>query len=97
MRKDAIIKRREVQRVLTERNIMLKLKDHPFLAKLRYAFQTEVPCRVINRLRARLPPPWLVSELTAWVEQEHIHFVMDYYGGGELFWHLHRSPLHSHS
>jgi len=63
MRKDAIIKRREVQRVLTERNIMLKLSEHPFLAKLRYAFQTE----------------------------EHIHFVMDYYGGGELFWHLHRA------
>jgi len=63
MRKDAIIQRREVQRVLTERNIMLRLSDHPFLAKLRYAFQTE----------------------------EHIHFVMDYYGGGELFWHLHRA------
>jgi len=63
MRKDAIIQRREVQRVLTERNIMLRLSEHPFLAKLRFAFQTE----------------------------EHIHFVMDYYGGGELFWHLHRA------
>jgi len=64
MRKDAIIQRREVQRVLTERNIMMRFNsEHPFLAELRYAFQTE----------------------------EHIHFVMDYYGGGELFWHLQKA------
>ena len=59
MKKQTIIEKREVQRVLTERNIMLRL-NHPFVAKLHYAFQTK----------------------------DLIHFIMDYYGGGELFFHL---------
>jgi len=61
MKKETIIQKREVQRVLTERNIMLRL-SHPFIAKLHYAFQTK----------------------------DLIHFIMDYFGGGELFWHLKR-------
>ena len=40
MKKETIIQKREVQRVLTERNIMLRL-SHPFIAKLHYAFQTK--------------------------------------------------------
>jgi hypothetical protein len=66
MQKDAIIKRREVQRVLTERNIMLKLKEHPFLAKLRYAFQTEVGLGVGAGGRALFAVMWCPSRaLTA--------------------------------
>ena len=48
---------------------MLRLSEHPFLAKLRFAFQTE----------------------------EHIHFVMDYYGEMRRSTSIIESQMHIHT
>eukprot|EP01084_Bolivina_argentea_P084182 152318_1 len=59
LKKRAIVARNQVQHTKAERLILQKLQ-HPFLMRLRYAFQTN----------------------------EKLYFVLDYYRGGELFFHL---------
>lgn len=62
LKKKAIIARNQVEHTKSERLILQQLQQlqHPFLMKLRYAFQSE----------------------------EKLYFVLDYYRGGELFFHL---------
>ena len=59
LKKKAIIARNQVEHTKSERAILQQLQ-HPFLMKLRYAFQTK----------------------------EKLFFVLNYYRGGELFFHL---------
>jgi len=59
LRKKAIVARNQVEHTKSERKILQALQ-HPFLMKLRFAFQTEAK----------------------------LYFVLDYYRGGELFFHL---------
>jgi len=59
LKKQAIIARNQVEHTNAERKILQALQ-HPFLMKLRYAFQSE----------------------------EKLYFVLDYFQGGELFFHL---------
>lgn len=62
IKKAAVFARNQVEHTKTERRILQGV-DHPFLVKLRYAFQT----------RAKL------------------YFVMDFYNGGTLHFHLRRA------
>lgn len=59
LRKKAIVARNQVEHTKSERKILQALQ-HPFLMKLRFAFQTDAK----------------------------LYFVLDYYRGGELFFHL---------
>ena len=59
LKKKAMIQRHQVDHLKTERKILQSLQ-HPFLMKLRFAFQTS----------------------------EKLYFVLDFYRGGELFFHL---------
>merc|ERR1719285_1607662 len=59
LRKKQIIARNQIDHVKAERKILQALQ-HPFLVKLRFAFQTD----------------------------SKLYFVLDYYCGGELFFHL---------
>jgi serum/glucocorticoid-regulated kinase 2 len=59
LKKDFIIKRNQVDHTKAERKILQQLQ-HPFLMKLRYAFQS----------------------------QAKLYLVLDFYQGGELFFHL---------
>merc|ERR1719336_2818174 len=59
LRKKAIVARNQVEHTKSERKILQALQ-HPFLMKLRFAFQTD----------------------------SKLYFVLDYYRGGELFFHL---------
>lgn len=59
LKKAAIIAKRQVDHTWSERNILAQ-SQHPFLMKLRWAFQTGAK----------------------------LYFVLDYYRGGELFFHL---------
>ncbi len=59
LKKKAIVRRDQVEHTLSERSILQSLQ-HPFLMKLRFAFQTP----------------------------EKLYFVLDFYRGGELFFHL---------
>merc|ERR1711978_193302 len=59
LRKKQIVKRNQVEHTKSERKILQALQ-HPFLIKLRFAFQTD----------------------------SKLYFVLDYYRGGELFFHL---------
>lgn len=59
LRKKQIVKRNQVEHTKSERKILQAL-NHPFLMKLRFAFQTE----------------------------SKLYFVLDYFKGGELFFHL---------
>lgn len=61
LKKKSMIKRNQVQHIKAERKIM-ELIDHPFIIKLRYAFQNNAK----------------------------LYMVMDYCGGGELFYHIQR-------
>eukprot|EP00954_Amorphochlora_amoebiformis_P003654 283426-Amorphochlora_amoeboformis.AAC.1 len=59
LKKKAIVQRHQVEHTKSERKILQSLQ-HPFLMKLRFAFQTT----------------------------EKLYFVLDFYRGGELFFHL---------
>merc|ERR1719510_1698357 len=59
LRKKQIVKRNQVEHTKSERKILQALQ-HPFLIKLRFAFQTD----------------------------SKLYFVLDYFKGGELFFHL---------
>ena len=59
LKKKALIAKHQVEHTNAERKILQSLQ-HPFLMKLRFAFQTEAK----------------------------LYFVLDYYRGGELFFHL---------
>jgi len=59
LRKKQVIARNQIDHVKSERMILAAMQ-HPFLIKLRYAFQTD----------------------------SKLYFVLDYYRGGELFFHL---------
>mmetsp|Transcript_10015 Transcript_10015/g.16114 ORF Transcript_10015/g.16114 Transcript_10015/m.16114 type:complete len:453 (-) Transcript_10015:131-1489(-) len=59
LKKKAIVQRHQVEHTKSERKILQSLQ-HPFLMKLRFAFQTS----------------------------EKLYFVLDFYRGGELFFHL---------
>jgi len=59
LRKKQIVARRQIDHTKSERKILQALQ-HPFLMKLRFAFQTD----------------------------SKLYFVLDYYRGGELFFHL---------
>ncbi|MES1917752.1 MAG: hypothetical protein MHM6MM_009464 [Cercozoa sp. M6MM] len=59
LKKSAIVARNQVEHTKAERKILQTLQ-HPFLMRLRYAFQTK----------------------------GKLYFVLDYYRGGELFFHL---------
>eukprot|EP00485_Elphidium_margaritaceum_P010042 CAMPEP_0202692776 /NCGR_PEP_ID=MMETSP1385-20130828/7080_1 /ASSEMBLY_ACC=CAM_ASM_000861 /TAXON_ID=933848 /ORGANISM="Elphidium margaritaceum" /LENGTH=545 /DNA_ID=CAMNT_0049348371 /DNA_START=84 /DNA_END=1721 /DNA_ORIENTATION=+ len=71
LKKKAIIARKQVQHTKSERLILAQLQQyqHPFLMKLRFAFQTA----------------------------EKLYFVLDYYRGGELFFHLKKKRRFSES
>jgi len=66
LKKSQILKRGQVAHTNCERKV-LEASDHPFLMKLRYAFQTDTK----------------------------LYFVLDYYPGGELFFHLKRKRTFS--
>lgn len=59
LRKETVFARRQVENTKSEREILQKI-DHPFIARLRYAWQTN----------------------------DKLYLVMDYFAGGELFFHL---------
>ena len=59
LKKKTLISKGQVEHTRAERRILRSLQ-HPFLMKLRYAFQTDAK----------------------------LYFVLDYYRGGELFFHL---------
>lgn len=61
LRKGFLIHKNQVEHTKAERRI-LQVIDHPFIVKLRFAFQN----------------------------QEKLYLVMDYYSGGNLYFHLHR-------
>ncbi|TDH71201.1 hypothetical protein CCR75_007296 [Bremia lactucae] len=62
IRKAAVFAKNQVEHTKTERRILQGV-DHPFMVKLRYAFQSDAK----------------------------LYFVMDYYNGGTLHFHLHRA------
>lgn len=62
IKKSAVFERNQVEHTKTERRILQNV-DHPFLVKLRYAFQNDAK----------------------------LYFVMDYYNGGTLHFHLRRA------
>lgn len=62
IKKNAVFARNQVEHTKTERRVLQQV-DHPFLVKLRYAFQNEAK----------------------------LYFVMDYYNGGTLHFHLRRA------
>lgn len=80
--KSRCVQRRHIRRAKTERAV-LSLLNHPFIAKMHYAFQVKlwlVKCIRSHCDLSRLSPQ----------DAGTLFFVLDFCAGGELFFHLSR-------
>ena len=62
LKKQSVLRKKKVlEHTLTERSVLVAIRDFPFLVTLHYAFQTETKLHLVMGVSSDMSPSWMVK------------------------------------